>query len=65
MKSLVENVKPGDHLVFCCTSFRILICFVSSQLLVSGHGSQIVNTNHTEEDGFDEGRLTLFLKFIA
>ncbi|PAV15400.1 peptidase C14 [Pyrrhoderma noxium] len=38
MKSLVENVKPGDHLVFC----------------FSGHGSQIVNTNNTEEDGFDE-----------
>ena len=65
MKSLVENVKPGDHLVFCCTSFSTFICSTPSQLLVSGHGSQIVNTNNTEEDGFDEGRLTLFLKFIA
>ncbi|EIW55200.1 peptidase C14 [Trametes versicolor FP-101664 SS1] len=38
MRDLVKGAQPGDHFVF---SF-------------SGHGSQVVNKDGTEEDGFDE-----------
>ncbi|KAI0631106.1 peptidase C14 [Trametes polyzona] len=38
MRDLVQDAQPGDHFVF---SF-------------SGHGSQVVNEDGTEEDGLDE-----------
>ncbi|KAH8113929.1 peptidase C14 [Phellopilus nigrolimitatus] len=38
MKRLVEGAKAGDHFVFH----------------FSGHGSQVKNYDHTEEDGMDE-----------
>ncbi|EJC99275.1 peptidase C14 [Fomitiporia mediterranea MF3/22] len=46
MKALVQDAQPGDHFVFSCN--------LTPSLTVSGHGSQIVNEDGTEEDGFDE-----------
>ncbi|KAI0716503.1 peptidase C14, caspase domain-containing protein [Earliella scabrosa] len=42
MRNLVADARPGDRFVF---SF-------------SGHGSQVVNEDGTEEDGFDETLIT-------
>ena len=60
MKNLVKDARPGDKFLFHCKRsvkplhillFIPLLCF----LQVSGHGSQVVNHDGTEKDGFDEG----------
>ena len=68
MKDLVADARSGDEFYLHCTSLSqdpmsySASAFSFSNILVSGHGTQVTDDNGDEEDGMDEC-MSMFVPF--
>ena len=58
IKQLVTEIESGDHLFFYCEqrSLDVYQLFTNLRVKVSGHGTQVDDTDWDEVDGKDEGK---------
>jgi hypothetical protein len=61
INNLVKDAKPGDHFLFYCARFSLVLsCTANSSATDAGHSEQVRSHNHTREDSFDEGASMIY-----